>query len=62
MEYRYEIWDMECEKPVQGRFTSESVKGTIKINVRFSGSAGGQMGGWWHRTSRRMRDLLWKRE
>jgi hypothetical protein len=27
---------------------------TIQIWVRFSGSAGGQMGGWWHRTNRRI--------
>jgi hypothetical protein len=36
------------------RFTSDSVERTIKIQDRFSGNAGGQMGEWWHRTSRRL--------
>jgi hypothetical protein len=32
------------------------------LNVRFSGSAGGQMGGQWHRTSRWIHIYLWKGE
>jgi hypothetical protein len=35
---------MECWKFVYSRFTSDSIKRTIKIYVRFSGSAGGQDG------------------
>jgi hypothetical protein len=38
---------------VYGRFTSDSIKRTIKIEVRFSGSTGGEIGRW-HRTSRRI--------
>jgi hypothetical protein len=38
-----------------------SLEGTIKKD-RFSGSSGGQMGGQWHHTSRRIHILPWKGE
>jgi hypothetical protein len=34
---------LECKEFVQGWLTNDSFEGTIKISVRFSGSAGGQM-------------------
>jgi hypothetical protein len=49
---------MECEKLVQGSFTNECQENYQ--NIRFSGSAGGQMGWWWHRRAREY--TLQKRE
>jgi hypothetical protein len=51
---------MECMKFVQEGLPNDRFEGTIQIQVRFSGSAGGQMGGQWHRTSRGIHVFLWK--
>jgi hypothetical protein len=45
---------VERSKLVKGRFTSDIVKRTIRIDFRFNGSAGDQMGWRWHQTSRGM--------
>jgi hypothetical protein len=39
-----------------------SFEGTMQMSVRSSGSAGGQMGGQWHRTSRGIHIFPWKGE
>jgi hypothetical protein len=43
--------DMEHNMFVKGGHPNDSFEGTIQILVRFSGSAGGQIGEQWHRTS-----------
>jgi hypothetical protein len=48
MEYGHEIWIMECKEFVHGRLPNDSFEGTVQIKVRFSGSAGGQVGGQWN--------------
>jgi hypothetical protein len=37
MENGNEIWNMECEEPVQVRFTYNSSQGISKVKTRFSG-------------------------
>jgi hypothetical protein len=56
-EYTHDIRDVECAKSVYCGLPNDSFEGTIQIQVRFSESAGGQMGGQWHRTSRRINIL-----
>jgi hypothetical protein len=51
---------MECKEFVYGGLPNDSLEGTIQIQVRFSGSAVGQMGGQWHLTSRRIHTLYGK--
>jgi hypothetical protein len=50
---------MGCKKSVQGRFIYDSRRRNIKIQVKFDGSTGCQMGQGWHRTRRRMYNFLW---
>jgi hypothetical protein len=45
MENGYEIWYMECQEPLQGRFIENGSKGVREVHVRLSGFTGGQMGG-----------------
>jgi hypothetical protein len=40
--------NVECNEFEQGGLLNDSFGGTIQIKVRFSVSAGGQMGGRWH--------------
>jgi hypothetical protein len=51
---------MEHKEFVSREHPNESFKGTIQIQVRFSGSARGQMGGQWHRTNKVIHISLWK--
>jgi hypothetical protein len=53
---------MECLKYVEGKLPNDMLKGTIQIQVGFSGRSGGKMGVQWHQTSRRMHIFVWKWE
>jgi hypothetical protein len=55
-------WHLERTKLVQGVLTSGSLNRIFQICGKFGGSAGGQMGGQWHRTSRRIHIFLQKGE
>jgi hypothetical protein len=43
--------NVECKEFIEGGLPEDGFEGTIQIQVRFNGSAGGQMGGQWHCTS-----------
>jgi hypothetical protein len=49
---------MECMEFVKDGLPNGSFEETNRIKVRFSGSAGGQMGGRWHQTCGRIRIFL----
>jgi hypothetical protein len=57
MDMRFGTWNVWSLYRVGSLIT---VEGTVQIEVRFSGSAGGQMGGQWHHTSRGIHIFLWK--
>jgi hypothetical protein len=46
----------------KGKFTHDSCKRNIKINVSFNASTGGQMGQGWHRTNSQIHIFLRKVE
>jgi hypothetical protein len=51
---------MEHKEFVWGGLPNDSFEGTVQTQVGFSGSAGGQMGGQWHHTSRGIHILYGK--
>jgi hypothetical protein len=52
------IWPEDSELGTKGGHPNESTEGTTQIKLTLSGSAGGQMEGGWHRTSRRMKKVV----
>jgi hypothetical protein len=44
MEYGHKIWYVECKKFAEARFANNNFEITIKIQVTFTESSGGQTG------------------
>jgi hypothetical protein len=49
---------MDCKEFVSGGLPNDCLEETAEISVRFSESAGGQMGGQWQLTCGRLKFLL----
>jgi hypothetical protein len=59
MDMRFGLWNVQSSM-FRDKLPNDSFERTSHIEVRFSGSEGGQMGGWWHRTCRRIHIFLQK--